>query len=151
MIYGDDKEEFYEHIAKTGTTANKIFSPLYLLRMAFALLFFVTRAFEAELMLLFVKFQRMLRLESLVVERDKFHGIERRISVIFPIMLSIHLLIMIALLICFYATSAEIMMVYISLYLTCMTFFIFVIYHSLVWYFTKETYKHHRLAFHKHI
>ena len=72
LIYRDDKVEFYRQIATAGSTTSKIFSPLYIFRMAFALLFFVTRAFEAELMLIFIRFQRMLRLESLVVERDKF-------------------------------------------------------------------------------
>ena len=56
LIYRDDEQNFYVLIARTGTTVNMIFSPLYLLRMAFALFFFVTRAFESELMLLFVRF-----------------------------------------------------------------------------------------------
>ena len=56
FIYKDDVHRFFRQISFEGTTLNKIFIPLSVLRIAFALLFFFVRAFEAEAMLIFIKF-----------------------------------------------------------------------------------------------
>ena len=92
VTYGNDKRtQFEQDFFATDGVYSRIESNIMLIKIDLVLLFILNISYEYENLLVFVNFQRKLRLQDLNVERDTFIRLEKRIRKIFVSMTVIFL------------------------------------------------------------
>ena len=99
----------------------------------------------------FAKFQRMHRLETLIVEKDKFLAFERRISKIHALLTLTALVPSLSIFLVLFLDSLEYLVKTVMMYLTGLTCFILLNYSIIAYQQTIDMYRFHKLTFWSHI
>mgnify|MGYP007118472759 CR=1 FL=1 len=87
LTYRDDLDALVDQMIFPGNSLNSVFSGLTDLKFMLLLVFILTRAHEQEALMVFIYFQRSFRLENLIVARDSYVKLEKRLNNGFRIML----------------------------------------------------------------